>query len=149
MWRNTEIPKSLLILGRYLESESSEWLFHDRGPSYTETSPLICSVNQWTGFYIIGTSVMKVLTQNSLRLFQMNTQRLKNLGSLNNTTWELLGKNKLGATFLQSYPHVEKDYKPLRKKSILCCSYSIFFVLASKILAQTSGISLQFLPVQL
>ena len=24
-----------------------------------ETSPLICSVNQWTGFCIIGTSVMK------------------------------------------------------------------------------------------
>ena len=26
-----------------------------------ETSPLICSANQWTGFYMIGTSVMKEL----------------------------------------------------------------------------------------
>ena len=27
-----------------------------------ETSPLICRVNQWTGFYMIGTSVMKELS---------------------------------------------------------------------------------------
>ena len=26
-----------------------------------ETSPLICVVNQWTGFYVIGTSIMKEL----------------------------------------------------------------------------------------
>ena len=36
-------------------------LFHDGGPYHTETSPLICSVNQWTGFYMIGASVMKEL----------------------------------------------------------------------------------------
>ena len=36
-------------------------LFHDGGPYHTETSLLICSANQWTGFYIIGTSVMKEL----------------------------------------------------------------------------------------
>ena len=35
------------------------WLFHDGGPYHIETSPLICSPNQWTGFYMIGTSVMK------------------------------------------------------------------------------------------
>ena len=34
-------------------------LFHDGGSCRIETSPLICSVNQWTGFCIIGTSVMK------------------------------------------------------------------------------------------
>ena len=28
---------------------------------HTETSPLICSVNQFTDFYMIRTSVMKVL----------------------------------------------------------------------------------------
>ena len=28
---------------------------------YIETSPLICKANQWTGFYMIGTSIMKVL----------------------------------------------------------------------------------------
>ena len=26
-----------------------------------ETSPLICRANQWTGFYMIGASVMKEL----------------------------------------------------------------------------------------
>ena len=43
-----------------------EWLqlsqlFHDEGPFHVETSPLICSVNQWTGFYMKGTSFMKEL----------------------------------------------------------------------------------------
>ena len=33
-------------------------LFHDGGPYHIQTSPLICSANQWNGFYIIGTSVM-------------------------------------------------------------------------------------------
>ena len=28
-------------------------LFHDGGPYHIETSPLICSANQWTGFYDI------------------------------------------------------------------------------------------------
>ena len=36
-------------------------LFHDGGPHHIETSPLICSVNQGTGFYMIRTSVMKEL----------------------------------------------------------------------------------------
>ena len=35
-------------------------LFHDEGPYHTKTSLLICIANQWTGFYMIGTSVMKV-----------------------------------------------------------------------------------------
>ena len=30
-------------------------------PSHIETSPLIYSANQWTGFYMIGTSFMKEL----------------------------------------------------------------------------------------
>ena len=34
-------------------------LFHDVGSSRIETSPLICSANQWPGSCIIGTSVMK------------------------------------------------------------------------------------------
>ena len=37
-------------------------LFHDACPYYIETSPLICRTNQWTGFYMIRTSVMKELT---------------------------------------------------------------------------------------
>ena len=36
-------------------------LFHDGGPYHIEISPLICRANQWTGFYMIGTSVMKEL----------------------------------------------------------------------------------------
>ena len=39
-------------------------LFHDAGPCHTETSPLICSPNHWTGFYMIGTSVMIDLKKN-------------------------------------------------------------------------------------
>ena len=34
-------------------------LFHDGGPYHVETRPLICPANQWTGFYMIGTFVMK------------------------------------------------------------------------------------------
>ena len=35
--------------------------FHDGGRYHIETSPLICSENQWTGFYMITASVMKGL----------------------------------------------------------------------------------------
>ena len=35
--------------------------FHNRGPYHIETSPLIYPANQWTGFYMIKTSVMKEL----------------------------------------------------------------------------------------
>ena len=38
---------------------AKHWLFHDGGSCPIETSPLICSANQWTGFCMIGTSVMK------------------------------------------------------------------------------------------
>ena len=34
-------------------------LTRDRGPYHRETSPLICSANQWNGFYKIGSSVLK------------------------------------------------------------------------------------------
>ena len=37
-------------------------LFHDACPYHIETSPLICRTNQWIGFYMIRTSVMKELT---------------------------------------------------------------------------------------
>ena len=35
--------------------------FHDEGLYHRKTSPLICRANQWTGFYMTGTSVMKNL----------------------------------------------------------------------------------------
>ena len=34
-------------------------LFHDGGPCVIETSPLICTGNQWTSFCIVGTTVME------------------------------------------------------------------------------------------
>ena len=33
--------------------------FHDGGSYYIETCPLICSVNQWSGFYLIEPSVKR------------------------------------------------------------------------------------------
>ena len=36
-------------------------LSHSGGPNHIETNPLICSANQWIGFYMIETSVMKEL----------------------------------------------------------------------------------------
>ena len=37
-------------------SKNVHSLFHDSGSCQTETSPLICSGNQWTGSYMIGIS---------------------------------------------------------------------------------------------
>ena len=37
-------------------------LFHDGDPHHLETSPLVCKVNQWTGFCMIGASVMRELS---------------------------------------------------------------------------------------
>ena len=37
------------------------YLLHDGGPYHIETSLVIFSANQWTGFYITGSSVMKEL----------------------------------------------------------------------------------------
>ena len=40
-------------------------LFHDGRPYHIGTSPLVCRTNQWTGFYMIWTSVMKDLNNSS------------------------------------------------------------------------------------
>ena len=38
-------------------------VFHDRGPYHRYgTIPIICRANQWTGFYMTGTSVTKELS---------------------------------------------------------------------------------------
>ena len=42
-------------------------LFHDKGLFHIETTPLICRANQWTGVYMIGTSVVKELTEKPLK----------------------------------------------------------------------------------
>ena len=46
-------------------------LFHDAGPYHIETSTLICSLNQWTGFYMIRTSDMKELKKLLKKLVYM------------------------------------------------------------------------------
>ena len=42
-----------------------------------ETSPLICSSNQWTGFYMIGPSVMKELKINCNTILEKNILAIK------------------------------------------------------------------------
>ena len=51
-----------------IKSSDTEILFNSfmtRGRYHIETSPLICSANQWTGFYMITASVMKELNKNN------------------------------------------------------------------------------------
>ena len=54
------------------------WLFQDRGPYHIETSPLICSANQWNGFYMIMASVMNKLKQIRLRYHLQSLLRIFN-----------------------------------------------------------------------
>ena len=55
-------------------------MFHDGGPYSIGTSPLICRVTQWFGFYLIETSVMKELKELFVKV------PLKNLeGTLDNS----------------------------------------------------------------
>ena len=60
-----KIISSYLMLTRNgnqaLRFENFFQLFHDGGPYPMETSPLICYENQWTDFYMIGTSILKEL----------------------------------------------------------------------------------------
>ena len=43
-------------------------LFHDGGRYNIETSPLICSANQWTNFYMITAHAMKELSDTEAEL---------------------------------------------------------------------------------
>ena len=51
----------LKVVSSYVITNLLIKLFQDGGPYLIETIALICSANQWTGFYMIGTSVMKEL----------------------------------------------------------------------------------------
>ena len=51
-------PQLSLSLVFYAENPCN---YVDDGPYHIEISPLICSAKQWTGFYTIGTAVMKEL----------------------------------------------------------------------------------------
>ena len=45
----------------------TNFALYDSGPYHIETSPLICTANQWTGFYMIGTSVMRKSNYKDIR----------------------------------------------------------------------------------
>ena len=53
----------------------SVYLFDDVGPYHIETSTLICPANQWTGFYMRGTSVMKELMIVKVNLLNFRTKQ--------------------------------------------------------------------------
>ena len=60
-----KIRKKMKGLSKYVKQviwSMTFELFHDGGRYHIETSPLICSANQWAGFYMISTSVMKALS---------------------------------------------------------------------------------------
>ena len=55
-------PLNLIVKAAYNVLRSATFLTLSwRSSHHIETSPLICSAYQWTGFYMIGTSVMKEL----------------------------------------------------------------------------------------
>ena len=69
--------------------------FMTGGPLHIKTSPLICISNQWTGFYMIGTSVREELTtekKNSssqphtypadIYLFKVNNRGTRTIGEI-------------------------------------------------------------------
>ena len=53
------IKKIRVFLLKWTEKSKCFKLICDAGPYHIETILLICSSNQWTGFFMIGTSVMK------------------------------------------------------------------------------------------
>ena len=64
-WKHQTTSGLLMSSGGIKMENSLEMaeLFHDGGPHpyHVETSPLIFRANLWTGFDMIGTSVMKKL----------------------------------------------------------------------------------------
>ena len=81
-------------------------MLHDEGPYSIKTSPLICRANQWFGFYMIETSVMKELKELFVKI------SLKNLES----TLENTFSNYISVVVLPlgSLPQV-----PLRKAPVI------------------------------
>ena len=60
-YKSDEAEKNIMSVRNQCYMNKEDYLFHEGGPYHIETSPLICRANQWTGFYIIGTSVLKQL----------------------------------------------------------------------------------------
>ena len=63
------------VLYLWIEAKTTESneLVHDGGLYHIEISPLVCSANHWTGFYMIRTSVMKELKENIREAWQSST----------------------------------------------------------------------------
>ena len=55
------VPNASLNVTKYLKPYKLHNLFHGGGSYHIESSSLICYASQWTGFNMIGTSVMKEL----------------------------------------------------------------------------------------
>ena len=67
--------------------------FHDGGRYHIETIPLICSANQWTGFYVITASAVRELTH-SLIIFSFLCNMLQFITSLTTTHFQTFDKLK-------------------------------------------------------
>ena len=74
--------------------KTSGLIFHEVGPYHTETCLKICRANQWTGFYMIRTCIMKELN------CQWNTSR--EMTDFWNLKWERTSKSYSGAFYENS-----------------------------------------------
>ena len=63
-----------------MKSYQNPELSHDGGRYHIETSPLICSANQWTGFYMITVSVKKELNSAVTKLICLFSNGAENGG---------------------------------------------------------------------
>ena len=78
-WEDNFQPLFKCIVNAFLSNEGFETiliffleLFHDRGRYHVENSPLICSANHWTGFYMITAFIMKELIKLSRTAVSVN-----------------------------------------------------------------------------
>ena len=55
LWRLLSLQQILVYSGNSMINS----FIHDGDRYHIETSPLTCSANQWTGFYMITVSIMK------------------------------------------------------------------------------------------
>ena len=82
-------------------------LFHNGGPYHIETSTLICRANQWTGFHIIETSVMKEL---NLKCSQDSDKHLK---------WRAFTAQKMKFFIKDFFSSFQRIWSHLLKKSLI------------------------------
>ena len=61
-YTNSLYGRFCIELAKNITYDNKPVIFNGGGRNHIETSPLICSVNQWTGFYMIKASVMKELS---------------------------------------------------------------------------------------